>query len=118
MTPAMAETTLGILKELRERAGNLRLVVVDSGSLRQHAFVQDSGNENSVLVTPEKHDVLALFHTAQAGTYIVAGAAGRRSVSKPPAACLKRVNVTDRLGFAPTAKGIRTYAQQVCFGEA
>ena len=28
---------------------------------REHAFVQDSGNENTLRLTPEKHDVLALF---------------------------------------------------------
>jgi len=86
-------------------------LVVNSVSIRQHAFAQDSGNENSVLLTPEKHDVLALFYTAQTGTYIAAGAAGPRIVSKPLAASLERVNVMDRLGFAPGAKIVRAYAQ-------
>jgi hypothetical protein len=51
---------------IRHRPGSCFAFVVDRVSFRQHAFVQDAGNENASWLTSEKHDVLALLHAAQA----------------------------------------------------
>jgi hypothetical protein len=54
----------------------LRFVFIINGApFRQHAFVQDAGNENSSPLTPKKHNVLALFHAAQAVANVIAGSA-------------------------------------------
>ena len=72
-------------------------------SFRQHAFVQDTGNENASGLTSEKHDVLAVLHAAQARANLVAGAARRWVVGQPLATGFKLVEVADGLRRAPSA---------------
>jgi hypothetical protein len=55
---------------------------------------------------PEKHDVLALFHAAQAEANVVARAARRRVVGQPLAAGFKLVKVADGLRGTPRAQRI------------
>jgi hypothetical protein len=57
-------------------------LVVDGVPLREHPLMQDAGNENSSRLAPEEHDMLALFHAAQAGANVIAGAARRRIVGQ------------------------------------
>jgi hypothetical protein len=103
---------------IRHRPGSCFAFVVDRVSFRQHAFVQDAGNENASRLTSEKHDVLALFHAAQADANVVAGASRRRVVGQPLATGFKLVNVADGLRRAPSAQRILADAQQVGFGIA
>jgi hypothetical protein len=92
------------------RPGSCFVFVVDRVSFRQHAFVQDAGNENASRLTSEKHDVLALLHAAQAEANMVAGAARRRVVGQPLATGFKLVNVADGLRRTPSARRILTDA--------
>jgi hypothetical protein len=80
-----------------KHAGSFFVCVVDHVSFQQHAFVQDAGNENASRLRSEKHDVLALFHAAQADANVVAGASRRRVVRQPLATGFKLVNVADGL---------------------
>jgi hypothetical protein len=37
-------------------------------SLKQHALMQDTGNQNALIVPPVKHDMSTVFVAEQAGT--------------------------------------------------
>jgi hypothetical protein len=106
-----------------ERIGNAgwgvsTLVVVDCVSLRQHPLMQDAGNENASRLTPEKHDVPALFHTAQAGANVIASSTRRRVVGQPLATRFQVVDVTQCLVFAPRTQGIGADLHQAGIGKA
>jgi len=75
-------------------------------------------SENPSLLAPEKHDVLALFHAAQAGANVVAGAARRRVVSQLPATRFKVVETTKGLVFAPCTQGVDGDVHQVGLAKA
>ena len=52
------------------------VLVVNGLSFGQHALVQDADNEDTAgLLQPVEHDVLALFHAAQAWTNVITGSA-------------------------------------------
>jgi hypothetical protein len=84
-----------------------------SGSMRSCRM-----RENASRLTSEEHDMLALFHAAQAEANVVAGAARRWVVGQPLATGFKLVNVADGLRRAPSAQRILADAQQVGFGIA
>jgi hypothetical protein len=67
--------------------------------------------ENASRLTSEKHDVLALFHAAQAEANVVAGTARRRVVGQPLTTRFKLVNVADGPRRAPRAQRILADAQ-------
>jgi hypothetical protein len=96
---------------LRHWLGSRFVCVVDRVSFRQHTFVQDTGNENASRLTSEQHDVLALFHAAQADANVIAGAARRWVVRQPLATGFKLVNVADGLRPTPSAQRILGDAQ-------
>lgn len=52
------------------------LIFLNEVPFRQHPLMQDTGNEDASRFTPEKHDVLALFHAAQPRAYGFARTAG------------------------------------------
>jgi hypothetical protein len=51
--------------------------------------MQDAGNENASRFAPKEHDMLALFHAAQAGANVIAGAARCRIVGQSTATRFK-----------------------------
>ncbi len=101
-----AVSSLGIVIFISERV-----------PFRQHAFMQNPGNQNPPGLAPEENNMLALFPTVKTGADVAAGTAGRGIVGKMLAACLQLVQVSDSLGFAPRAQRIRADAQQVSFGK-
>jgi hypothetical protein len=95
-----------------------RFVVIDGVSFRQHPLMQDAGNENASRLTPEKHDVPALFHAAQARANAIAGATRGRVVGQPLATRFKVVDITQGLVFAPRTQGVGADIHQVGIGKA
>lgn len=91
-------------------------LVVDSLSFRQHALVQDAGNQNASCVLAVKHNVPAALHPAEARTNIVTLPAQRWVIGKHLATGIEIVEVTDGLVFTPGAERIRSDAEQVGFG--
>ena len=93
------------------------VIVIDGVSFRQHPLMENSRNENAARLAPEKHDMLALFDTAQAWADVIAGTPGRRVVSQPLAARFKVVDVTQGLVRTPLAQGVRADVHEVCSGK-
>jgi len=50
-------------------------LVANDVSCRQHAFVQDAGNQNASRLTSVKHNVLTVLHATKVGPNVVAGTA-------------------------------------------
>src|ERR1017187_4062234 len=98
--------------------GMARFVVIDGVSFRQHPLMQDAGNENASRLTPEKHDVPALLHAAQARANAIAGATRGRVVGQPLATRFKVVDITQGLVFAPRTQGVGADIHQVGIGKA
>ncbi len=92
--------------------------ILDGVPLRQHALVQDAGNDNASGLLPVKDDMPPTFHAAQAGTNIIIGSAQSGSIGEHLTPRLKIVEVVDRPICAPGAQAISTDAQQVGFGAA
>ena len=61
--------------------------------------MQDPGDENAAHDAPEKDDVPAVLHAAQARANATAGATRQRVVGQPLAAGFKIVEITPSLVF-------------------
>src|ERR1035437_4597752 len=87
--------------------GMSRVVVLDGVSFRQHPLMQDAGNENASRLTPEKHDVPALFHAAQARANAIAGATPEDGLSASLCNTLQGRRYNAGSGLCPTYAGCR-----------
>ena len=87
--------------------GMSRFVVIDGVSFRQHPLMQDAGNENASRLTPEKHDVPALFHAAQARANAIAGATPEDGLSASLCNTLQGRRYNAGSGLCPTYAGCR-----------
>jgi len=74
--------------------------------IREHPFMQNSGNQNACGLAPEEDDVLACLHAAKARANVIARAPGHGIVGEAPATLLQFINVTDGLNVAPCAQSI------------
>ena len=99
------------------RAFSSRLPIVNGVFFRQHPPMQYPGNQNASGIAPEKHDVSAMFHAAQAGPDAIAGTAGVRVIGEPPATCFQFIKVADGLSCAPLAQSPGADAHQVGLGK-
>src|ERR1017187_2331869 len=109
-TPAMATKTLTSgypLNPAIHIEGCQDSVVIDGVSFRQHPLMQDAGNENASRLTPEKHDVPALFHAAQARANAIAGATPEDGLSASLCNTLQGRRYNAGSGLCPTYAGCR-----------
>ena len=67
---------------------------------------------------PVKHDMPTVFHSAQAGPDMIAGAAQHGVVRELLATPFKVVDISDGLVFAPGGQGVGAYVNKVSFGQA
>jgi hypothetical protein len=93
------------------------IFISESVPFRQHAFMQNAGDQNPPGLAPEENNMLALFPAIKTGADVAAGTAGRGIVGKLLAACFQLIHGADGLGFAPRAQRIRADAQQISFGK-
>jgi PIN domain nuclease of toxin-antitoxin system len=86
-------------------------------SVRQHALVQDSRNQDTTSLLAIEHHVSALLHTAKAGANMIAEPAERWIVTQPLATNLKLIKIDDGLRLTPPANGVIGDAKQIIFRE-
>ncbi len=80
---------------------------------RQHALMQNAGNEDTAWLAPEEDDMFAMFHAMQSGANVSAGTSGSRVVGKRLAARFKIIEILYGLAHAPGAKCICADVHQV-----
>jgi hypothetical protein len=80
-------------------------LVIDCVPLGQHPFMQDTGDQNAVLLLSVEQDALAMLVPTQAGADMTARPPEPWIVGEHLATCLKLVEVTGSLGFAPFTNG-------------
>jgi hypothetical protein len=85
----------------------------DRVSFGQHTLVENAGNQDAARHLPEKHNVTAALHPAQAGTNVVTGPAQRGFIRKHLATFLKIAGVACALSFAPSAQSMTRDAEQI-----
>ncbi len=102
LTGALMENTLSIAASL--------IIVIESMPLREHAFMQNAGNQNACRFAPEEDDVLAHLHAVKARANVIARAPGHGIVGEAPAKLLQFIDVKDGLSFAPCAQRIHADA--------
>jgi hypothetical protein len=78
--------------------------------------VEDAGDEDVLGGRPVEDNVPALFHAAQAGPNVIAGATQQREIGEALATGFKLREIANRLLFAPAIQGICADVQQVCLG--
>jgi len=79
--------------------------------------VQDATNEDAAWFVAVKHNMLSLQHASQARTDFVARPTKCGIISQKVATFLQFAEITVRLGFAPCAKSVEGYLQQIRFGQ-
>jgi len=77
--------------------------------------VQNARNQNSASFLAIKHDMVPALHSAQAATDIVTTSAQRGIVSQHLAKRFQRVDVSERLIFAPSTFAIGDDPEQIDF---
>jgi hypothetical protein len=87
--------------------------VVNALVFRQHALMQDSGNEDTSGFLPVKDNMLALLHATHAWTNMFAGTPKGWIVRKQPAAIFQLAEVALSLGCTPGVERIVTDVVQI-----
>jgi len=92
------------------------IFIIDSLSLRQHALMQDTTNQNASRLVPVEHNMPAVFHTMETSANVISRPPQCRVIGEHLAARLKVVDVSNGLPLAPGAECIVYNAQEVGFG--
>ena len=80
---------------------------------RQHALMEDTGHQNALWLAPKKHHMTALFHPAQTGSDMIAGAARCRVVGESLATGFQVADIADGLAMTPSTQGVIGDVRQV-----
>src|SRR5258708_40105883 len=88
-------------------------IVIEAAYFRQHALVQNTGNQDTASLLPIEHDVASLFHATQTRTNVIAPAALRGMAPKTLTAGFQAIDVASRLDFAPFLKRVLCDVRQV-----
>jgi len=92
------------------------VLIIDGLFLGQHALMQNTRNQNAFTFPAVEHNMPAAFHATQTRANVVIRTPQRRVVGEHLTTCLKLVDVSIGLCFAPSAESIVNDAQQVGFG--
>lgn len=76
----------------------------------------DADHKNAAFLLPVEHHVLALFHAAQSGPYLIAGTSKRRVVSQTLTTRFELVEIEAGLCRAPLLQRVCADGQQVSLG--